>query len=147
MAGETNVTFVGNLAGAPELRFTPNGKPVANFTLVVNHRVKEGNEYKDGEPLFVRVTAWDSLAENIAESLTKGTRVIVQGGFYTRSYETREGEKRSVLELKAEAVGVELRFAVAQPVRQGSTSRATQSADDPWASDSGGGKFGDEPPF
>lgn len=145
MAGESNVTFVGNLAGDPEMRFTPNGKAVANFTLVVNHRVKEGNEYKDGEPLFVRVTAWEGLAENIVESLTKGTRVIVQGGFYTRSYETKEGEKRSVLELKAEAVGVELRFATATVTRSDGSARKPSASADAWASDSGA--LGDAPPF
>ena len=101
MAGETVITVVGNLTDDPELRFTPSGAAVANFTVASTPRQMERqtNEWKDGDPLFLRCSIWRQAAENVAESLTRGSRVIVQGRLRQRSYETKEGEKRTVIEL------------------------------------------------
>ncbi len=119
MAGETVITVIGNLTGDPELTFTAGGAAVVNFTVASTPRNldKATNEWKDGDALFLRCSAWRQLAENIAESLTKGSRVVVQGRLRQRSYETREGEKRSVIELQVDEVGPSLRYASAKVTR------------------------------
>lgn len=153
--GDINLTIVGNLTNDPELRFTPSGAAVASFTVASNSRYldKTTNEWKDGEPVFMRCSVWRQYAENVAESLTRGTRVIVTGRLKQRSYETREGEKRTVLEMEVDDVGPALRTATAKVTKVaraggggfgdggsggfgGSTGGGT---DDPWATPSGGG--------
>jgi single-strand DNA-binding protein len=121
MAGETVITVVGNLTNDPELRFTPSGQAVASFTVASTPRTldKQSNEWKDGDPLFLRCTVWRQAAENVAESLQKGTRVIVQGRLKQRSFETREGEKRTVVELDADEVAPSLRYATARVNKAG----------------------------
>src|SRR5512145_437218 len=113
MAGDTVITVVGNLTDDPELRFTSSGAAVANFTVASTPRFfdKQTNDWKDGDALFLRCSIWRQAAENVAESLHKGTRVIVQGRLKQRSYETREGEKRTVYELDVDEVGPALRYA------------------------------------
>jgi single-strand DNA-binding protein len=110
---------IGNLTGDPELRFTPSGAAVANFTVASTPRTfdRQSNEWKDGETLFMRCSIWREAAENVAESLTKGTRVIAQGRLVQRSYETREGEKRTVVELQVDEIGPSLRYATAKVTR------------------------------
>ena len=157
-AGDIAVTVVGNLTNDPELRFTPSGAAVASFTVASSSRVldKTTNEWKDGETVFMRCSVWRQYAENVAESLTKGTRVIVSGRLKQLSYETREGEKRQVMELEVEDVGPALRYATAKVTRtqsqgggfgggNGGGGGASAPADDPWASSPGAGF--DEPPF
>jgi len=119
MAGDTIITVVGNLTGDPELRFTPSGAAVANFTIASTPRLfdRASGEWKDGDTLFMRCSVWREAAENVAETLTKGTRVIAQGRLVQRSYETREGEKRSVVELQVDEVGPSLRYASAKVTR------------------------------
>jgi len=119
MAGETTITVVGNLTNDPELRFTPSGSAVANFTVASTPRTfdRQSNEWKDGETLFLRASVWREAAENVAETLTKGTRVIVQGRLKSRSYETKEGEKRTVIELEVDEIGPSLRYASAKVTR------------------------------
>jgi single-strand DNA-binding protein len=119
MAGETVITVVGNLTADPELRFTPSGAAVANFTIASTPRTfdRQSNEWKDGEALFLRCSIWREAAENVAESLTKGMRVIAQGRLTQRSYETREGEKRTVVELQVDEIGPSLRYASAKVTR------------------------------
>jgi len=131
MAGDTVITVVGNLTADPELRFTPSGAAVANFTVASTPRQfdRQSNEWKDGDTLFMRCSVWREAAENVAESLTKGTRVIVQGRLVQRSYETREGEKRTVVELQVDEVAPSLRYA---------TAKVTRSQ----RSGGGGGNFG-----
>ena len=157
-AGDVVVTVVGNLTNDPELRFTPSGAAVASFTVASSSRVldRTTNEWKDGETVFMRCSVWRQYAENVAESLTKGTRVIVQGRLKQRSYETREGEKRQVMEVEVDDVGPALRYATAKVnrvQRQGGGFDGGQSAsggapaDDPWASSPSGGAGFDEPPF
>jgi single-strand DNA-binding protein len=116
MAGETVITVVGNLTDDPELRFTPSGAAVASFTVAATPRTfdRNTNEWKDGDALFLRCSIWRQAAENVAESLTKGMRVVVQGRLKQRSYETREGEKRTVVELDVEEVGPSLKYATAK---------------------------------
>lgn len=116
MAGETTITIVGNLTADPELRFTPSGAAVANFTVASTPRSfdRQSNEWKDGETLFMRCSIWRDSAENVAESLHRGTRVIVTGRLKSRSYETKEGEKRTVIELDVDEVGPSLRYASAK---------------------------------
>lgn len=130
MAGDTVITVIGNLTDDPELRFTPSGAAVANFTVASTPRSfnRQTNGWEDGETLFLRCSIWRQAAENVAESLTRGTRVIVQGRLKSRSYETREGEKRTVMELEVEEVGPSLTWATAK------VTRASRS--------SGGGGFG-----
>ncbi|HEV3172125.1 MAG TPA: single-stranded DNA-binding protein [Actinocrinis sp.] len=130
MAGETVITVVGNLTDDPELRFTPSGAAVASFTVASTPRTfdKNSNEWKDGDALFLRCSIWRQAAENVAESLTKGMRVVVQGRLKQRSYETREGEKRTVVELDVEEIGPSLKYATAKVTK---ASRGT-----------GGGGFG-----
>jgi single-strand DNA-binding protein len=157
-AGDVNVTIVGNLTNDPELRFTPSGAAVASFTVASTPRIldKGTNEWKDGEALFMRCSVWRQYAENVAESLTKGSRVIVTGRLKQRSYETREGEKRTVVEMDVDEVGPALKYATAKVNKvsrggggfgdSGATS-TTPAADDPWSSGSSGGASFDEPPF
>ena len=113
MAGETVITIIGNLTNDPELRFTPSGAAVANFTVASTPRTfeRQSNEWKDGETLFMRCSVWRDAAENVAESLVRGTRVIVSGRLRSRSYETKEGEKRTVVEMEVDEVGPSLRYA------------------------------------
>jgi single-strand DNA-binding protein len=143
MAGETLITVVGNLTGDPELRFTPSGAAVANFTIASTPRNfdKNSNEWKDGDTLFLSCSIWRQAAENVAESLQKGMRVVAQGRLKQRSYETREGEKRTVVELDVEEVGPSLKYATAKVARVqrsggggGYSGANTGGGDDPWAS-------------
>ncbi len=119
MAGETTITVIGNLTNDPELRFTPSGSAVANFTIASTPRTfdRQANEWKDGETLFLRASVWREMAENVAESLTKGMRVIVEGRLKSRSYETKQGEKRTVIELEVDEIGASLRSATAKVTR------------------------------
>ncbi len=130
MAGDTVITVIGNITGDPELRFTPSGAAVANFTVASTPRAfdRQSNEWKDGETLFMRCSVWRDAAENVAESLGRGTRVIVSGRLKSRSYETKEGEKRTVVEMEVDEVGPSLRYASAKVTK---TQRG-----------SGGGGFG-----
>ena len=147
MAVDNQVMLVGNLTDDPELRFTPNGAAVANFRLAVTPRVKDGDTWRDGETSFFRINCWRDLAENATESLAKGTRCIVVGRLRTRSWETPEGEKRSVTEVEADEIGPSLKFATAKVER---SSRGGSGGGD-WAGSSAGaskgGQFNDEPPF
>src|SRR3954447_6340738 len=152
MAGDTQITVVGNLVDDPELRFTPSGAAVANFRIASTPRTfdRQTNEWKDGEALFLSCSVWRQAAENVAESLQRGMRVVVQGRLKQRSYETREGEKRTVVELEVDEVGPSLAFATAKVTRAsrsggggggysgggqgGGQSRPQQSGgNDPWA--------------
>lgn len=135
MAGETLITVVGNLTGDPELRFTPSGAAVANFTIASTPRNfdRQTNEWKDGDTLFLNCSVWRQAAENVAESLQKGMRVVAQGRLKARSYETREGEKRTVMELDVEEVGPSLKYATAK------VTRAARSGGDGGFSGGGGG--------
>jgi single-strand DNA-binding protein len=179
VAGDTVITVVGNLTADPELRFTPSGAAVANFTVASTPRTfdKNSNEWKDGEALFLRCSVWRQAAENVAESLQRGTAVIVQGRLKQRSYETKEGEKRTVYELDVEEVGPSLKWATAKVTKAsrggggggyggsggggsngggGFNGGGSAGGDDPWASSApaGGaaagasaGGWSDEPPF
>jgi single-strand DNA-binding protein len=143
MAGETTITLVGNLTADPELRFTPSGAAVANFTVASTPRTfdRQTNEWRDGDAMFLNCAVWRQAAENVAESLQKGMRVIVQGRLRSRSYETRDGERRTVFEIDVDEIGPALRYATARVTRnasgssQGGASRppAGGSGDDPWA--------------
>ena len=142
MAGETVITVVGNLVDDPELRFTPSGAAVANFRIASTPRImdRQTNEWKDGDALFLSCSVWRQAAENVAESLQKGMRVVVQGRLKQRQYETREGEKRTVVELDVEEVGPSLKYAtakVSRTTRQGGgggySGGGGAPADDPWA--------------
>jgi single-strand DNA-binding protein len=119
MAGETIITVVGNLTADPELRFTPSGAAVANFTIASTPRTfdRQSNEWKDGETLFMRCSIWREAAENVAESLTKGMRVVAQGRMVQRSYETQQGEKRTVVEMQVDEIGPSMRYATAKVTR------------------------------
>lgn len=135
MAGETVITVVGNLTADPELRFTPNGAAVANFTVASTPRVfdRQMNEFKDGETLFLRCNVWKEYAENVAESLTRGSTVIAQGRLKSRSFETQQGEKRTVMEMDVDEIGPTLRRARAQVFKtngsqQGGGQQAQQSS-------------------
>jgi single-strand DNA-binding protein len=166
--GDVTVTVVGNLTGDPELRFTPSGAAVANFTVASTPRIldKATNEWKDGDALFLRCSIWRQAAENVAESLQKGARVIVTGRLRQRSYETKEGEKRTVVECEVDEVGPSLRYATAKVVkgqRSGGSqfgggggssydgpgsSQGSPVSDDPWATPAASaGGMSDEPPF
>ena len=120
MSGDTIITIIGNLTADPEMRFTPSGAAVASFTVASTPRTfdRQAGEWKDGETLFMRCSIWRDAAENVAESLTKGTRVIVQGRLVQRSYTTREGENRTVVEMQVDEIGPSLRYAKAQVTRQ-----------------------------
>jgi single-strand DNA-binding protein len=155
MAGETVITVVGNLVDDPELRFTPSGAAVANFRIASTPRVmdRQTNEWKDGDALFLSCSVWRQAAENVAESLQKGMRVVVQGRLKQRQYETREGEKRTVVELDVDEVGPSLKYATAKvtrTTRQGggggySGGGGTAPADDPWATAAPGGQAQGQP--
>ncbi|MGZ5378516.1 MAG: single-stranded DNA-binding protein [Mycobacterium sp.] len=179
MAGDTIITVIGNLTADPELRFTPSGAAVANFTVASTPRIfdRQTNEWKDGEALFLRCSIWREAAENVAESLTRGSRVIVSGRLKQRSFETREGEKRTVVELEVDEIGPSLKYATAKVNKAsrsggggggfgsgsgsgdggGGGSRSAAPAggsdakqDDPWGSAPASGSFSgsdDEPPF
>lgn len=139
MANEPIITLIGNLVADPELRFTPSGSAVANLTVASTPRTRNGDEWEDGETLFLRGSVWNELAENVAETLQKGQRVIVQGRLKARSYETTEGEMRTVNEIEIDEIGPSLRFATAvvsrapqkketaAPVVQKSTAKASAS--------------------
>ena len=161
MAGDTQITVIGNLVADPELRFTSTGQAVVNFRVASTPRFfdRQSNEWKDGEALFLSCSAWRQYAENVSESLTKGMRVIVVGRLRQRSWDTKEGEKRTVFEVEVDEVGPALRSATAKVSRvdrpgdasgrNGSwgnqaSSRSQQSHDDPW---SNAGPVSDEPPF
>ena len=179
MAGDTTITVVGNLTADPELRFTPSGAAVANFTVASTPRIydRQSGEWKDGEALFLRCNIWREAAENVAESLTRGSRVIVSGRLKQRSFETREGEKRTVFEVEVDDIGPSLRYATAKvnkasrsggggggfgggggggsrgssgPGGGGGAAGGTETKDDPWGSAPASGSFSggdDEPPF
>ena len=164
MANEPTITVIGNLTDDPELRFTPSGAAVASFTIASTPRTfdRATNEWKDGEALFLRCSIWRQAAENVAESLQRGMRVVAQGRLKQRSYETREGEKRTVVEMEVDEVGPSLRYATAKVNRtqrgstsgggfgaSGSDSGGGAPADDPWGSapPASSGGFADEPPF
>jgi single-strand DNA-binding protein len=146
MAGETTITVIGNLTNDPELRFTPSGSAVANFTIASTPRTfdRQSNEWKDGETLFLRAGAWREMAENVAESLTKGMRVIVSGRLKSRNYETKEGEKRTVMELEVDEIGPSLRYAVAKVAKanRGQGGGGQQGGGGNWGGQQGGGGFG-----
>ncbi len=159
MAGETPITIVGNLTNDPELRFTPSGAAVASFTVASTPRFldKATNEWKDGDALFLRCSLWRQAAENAAESLQRGARVIVTGRLKQRSFETKEGEKRTVVEVDVDEIGPSLKYATAKVNK---TSRGGGGgggggggfgggppADDPWSTPAPGGATTDEPPF
>ncbi|MDR1852585.1 MAG: single-stranded DNA-binding protein [Propionibacteriaceae bacterium] len=162
MAGDTIITVVGNLTRDPELRFTPSGRAVASFSVASTPRSydRQSGEWKDGDPLFLNCSAWGQLGENVAESLAKGSRVIVQGRLTSRTYETREGERRTAMEIQVEEIGPSLRFATAKVQRRssdfGGSAQSHQAqaprqswaseespASDPWADAAGD----DIPPF
>jgi single-strand DNA-binding protein len=164
-AGDTQITVVGNLVDDPELRFTPAGQPVARFRIASTPRFRDNasGEWKDGDSLFLTCNVWRQAAENVAESLQRGMRVIVSGRLRQRTYETKEGEKRTVYEVEVDDVGPSLRNASAKVNRanrsggqggqgsgsgyggQGSSGGGSRADADPWASDSG--SYSDEPPF
>ncbi|GGW95412.1 hypothetical protein GCM10010341_15810 [Streptomyces noursei] len=145
MAGETVITLIGNLVDDPELRFTPSGAAVAKFRVASTPRAfdRQSNEWKDGESLFLTCAVWRQAAENAAESLTRGTRVIVRGRLKQRSYEDREGTKRTVYELDVEDVGVSLKNASAKVTKSGGQRAAAAPAGRPVADD----QWASEPPF
>ncbi|OPC81827.1 single-stranded DNA-binding protein [Embleya scabrispora] len=171
MAGETTITIVGNLTADPELRFTQSGAAVVNFTIASTPRTfdRQTNEWKDGDALFMRCSGWKQLAENIAESLAKGSAVIAQGRLKQRSYETKEGEKRTVVELEVDEIGPTLKWATAKVTKasrggggqggggqrqqgggygQQTQQRGGAPADDPWATPYGRAQYSsEEPPF
>jgi len=144
MAGETPITVVGNLTADPELRFTPSGAAVASFTVASTPRTfdRQSNEWKDGESLFLRCSVWRQAAENAAESLTKGMRVIVTGRLKANTYETREGEKRTSYEVDVEEVGPSLKYASAKVTKTQRGGGGGFGGDDPWASGGQGGGQG-----
>jgi single-strand DNA-binding protein len=166
MAGDTVITVIGNLTSDPELRWTPSGAAVANFTIASTPRTldRETQEWKDGEALFLRCSVWRQAAENVAESLSRGSRVMAQGRLKQRSFETKEGEKRSVIELEVDEIGPSLRYATATVARaarsgdgpgggsgggigagDGRAGTGRDNSPDPWAATVGGA--GEEPPF
>ncbi|UAV84806.1 putative ssDNA binding protein [Glutamicibacter phage BIM BV-113] len=160
MAGETLITVIGNLTADPELRFTPSGSAVANFTIASTPRTfdRQSNEWKDGEALFLRASVWREAAENVAETLTKGMRVIAQGFLKSRSYDTKEGERRTVMELEVQEIGPSLRYASAKVTRtargngEGAAGRAPNSnSGSGWNNNTGSGGWGNppaqDPPF
>ena len=151
MANDSTITVIGNLTDSPELRFTPAGAAVANFTVASTPRTfdRNKNEWVDGDALFMRCNIWREAAENAAESLTRGSRVIVSGRLKQRSFETREGEKRTVVELEVDEIGPSLKYATAKvnkADRKSGGARTTTAAtqDDPWG---GPPATTDEPPF
>jgi single-strand DNA-binding protein len=162
-AGDTQITVIGNLVDDPQLRYTPTGQAVANFRVASTPRFldRSTNEWKDGDSLFLSCNVWRQAAENVAESLQRGMRVIVSGRLRQRSYETKEGEKRTVYEVEVDEVGPSLRNASAKVVRSsratgqgggpagqgGAGSSGGRATDDPWSSEPADSGFSDEPPF
>ena len=168
-AGDTSITLIGNLTDDPELRFTPSGAAVAKFRVASTPRYqdRQTGEWKDGEALFLTCNVWRQAAEHVAESLQRGARVIVAGRLRQRTYETREGEKRTVFEVEVDEIGPSLRYATAKVQKMarsggsGGFGSSGAPADDPWASatpapsaasapagaPASGGGFDDEPPF
>lgn len=142
------ITIIGNLTSDPELKFTPKGDAVASFTVAVSKRVKDGDKWVDGPSSFYRCSIWRQYAENIAETLTKGTRVIVTGEMRQREYEDKQGEKRSVWELQADEVGVALRYATARVIKAERVKTGVAAVpfghDDPWAKPA---NLDENPPF
>lgn len=162
MAGETVITVVGNLTADPELRYTQNGLPVANFTIASTPRSfdRQANEWKDGEALFLRASVWREFAEHVAGSLLKGSRVIATGRLKQRSYQDREGNNRTAIELEVDEIGPSLRYATATVTRAASNrggqapaqseqwSTAQPGDSDAWSTPSAGeGSYGDDTPF
>lgn len=167
MAGETIITVVGNLTADPELRYTQNGLPVANFTIASTPRTldRQSNEWKDGDALFMRASVWREFAEHVAGSLTKGMRVVATGRLRQRSYQDREGQNRTSIELEVDEIGPSLRYATAQVTRaardsdgRGSSqpSQASGAYEEPWSTPGSStsadawstpGSFGDDTPF
>ena len=179
MAGETTLTVVGNLTADPELRYTQNGLPVANFTIASTPRNfdRQANEWKDGEALFLRASVWREFAEHVAASLTKGARVIATGRLKQRSYEDKEGNKRTVVELEVDEIGPSLRYAQAavqriqrdssqtrqqpsayqqeqdeawatpQQAQEAGVATGQQAFDEPWATPGAANDYGDQTPF
>jgi single-strand DNA-binding protein len=145
MAGETTITVVGNLTADPELRYTQNGVAVANFTIASTPRTfdRASGEWKDGEALFLRASVWREFAEHVANSLTKGSRVIASGRLRQRSYETKEGEKRTSIELEVDEIGPSLRYATAAitrvPSNRGAAAAAPAAGDEQWSAPAAGG--------
>ncbi len=146
MAGETVITVVGNLVDDPELRFTPSGAAVANFRIASTPRTfdKQTNDWKDGDALFLTCSVWRQAAENVAESLQKGMRVVVQGRLKSRQYETREGEKRTVFEIDVDEVGPSLKYATAKVTR---AQRSGGGGYGGGAPQGGGGQSGGDDPW
>lgn len=158
MAGETVITVVGNLTADPELRYTQNGLPVANFTIASTPRNfdRAANEWKDGDPLFLRASVWREFAEHVAGSLTKGMRVMAQGRLRQRSYQDREGNQRTAIELEVDEIGPSLRYATAQVTRAARTDgqqrpAASAPVEEQWATSeppaNGEWNHGDDTPF
>jgi single-strand DNA-binding protein len=161
MAGETVITVVGNLTADPELRFTPSGAAVANFTVASTPRTfdRQTQEWKDGDTLFLRCNIWRDAAENVTESLLRGTRVIVTGRLRQRSWDDKDGNKRTTVELEVDEIGPSLRYAQAKVNRTTRSSAdssprrsSARGADDPWSTPAAGAGFGgaygsEEPPF
>jgi single-strand DNA-binding protein len=149
MAGETTITLVGNLTADPELRFTPSGAAVANFTVASTPRTfdRQTNEWRDGDAMFLNCAVWRQAAENVAESLQKGMRVIVHGRLKSRSYETREGERRTVFEIDVDEIGPALKYATAKVSRNASGGQGggRGSSGGSGGSGGGGGNYGDDP--
>jgi single-strand DNA-binding protein len=151
MAGETTITLVGNLTADPELRFTPSGAAVANFTVASTPRTfdRQTSEWRDGDAMFLNCAVWRQAAENVAESLQKGMRVIVHGRLKSRSYETREGERRTVFEVDVDEIGPALRYATAKVARNasggGGQGGGRPSGGAQGGGSQGGGGFGDDP--
>jgi len=133
---DTHVTLTGNLTADPELKYTTNGAAVANFRIAVTSRVRDGDTWRDGDTSFFRVNAWRTLAEHVADSLSKGDRAVVVGRLKSRSWENPEGEQRSVVEVDADEVAPSLRWAVAKPQRPERNGEGTKTS-----------QFADEPPF
>ncbi|GAA3357889.1 single-stranded DNA-binding protein [Saccharopolyspora gregorii] len=152
MAGETPTTIVGNLTADPELRYTQSGTPVANFTIASTPRTfdRESGQWQDGEALFLRCTLWRQPAENVSETLTRGARVLVQGRLRQRSFHTKEGEKRTTIELDVDEIGPSLRFATAKVNKAARTTNGlndgTGAGQDPWSAPTPEGQ-NDEAPF
>lgn len=147
MAGETVITVIGNLTADPELRFTPSGSAVANFTIASTPRQfdRQSNEWKDGEALFLRCSVWKEAAENVAETLTKGMRVIAQGRLRSRSYDTKEGERRTVMELEVDEIGPSLKYASAKVTRSARGNGEGAAGRAPATGGGGGGAWGNPP--
>lgn len=149
MAGETIITVVGNLTNDPELRFTPSGAAVANFTIASTPKVfdRQANEFKDGDTLFLRCAVWREAAENVAESLAKGTRVVAQGRLKPNNYETKEGEKRTAMELEVDEIGPSLRWASANVTRAQRGNGGQQQGQPFGGQQQQGQQFGGGQPF